>query len=333
MTSLIVAPIVGGVIGYITNALAIRMLFRPHHEKYVMGHRVPFTPGIIPKEKGRIAASVGEAISANLMNKEVMRRSLLSDEMLGKISTAIDKFIAKQKRNKETLRQFLSHYLSEEDISQLADKGSADLSELVYKRIAESEAGDKIAHVAVTSVMEKMKHFGSGIGDTLKEEGIGHGGGFGDKIGRFIERTFGKSGTNATSQFINALAQPVERNLAKHINEILHNNARDIVGDLVETETKSLLDKPMCSLLEGKDEDLARARDSLVALYEQLITEQLPRILAAVDISRIIEDRINEMEMAEAEKIIFDVMDKELKAIVWLGAALGFIMGFINCLF
>ena len=28
--SFIVAPIVGGVIGYVTNDIAIRMLFRPH---------------------------------------------------------------------------------------------------------------------------------------------------------------------------------------------------------------------------------------------------------------------------------------------------------------
>ena len=34
----------------------------------------------------------------------------------------------------------------------------------------------------------------------------------------------------------------------------------------------------------------------------------------------------------ETEKLIFQVMDKELKAIVWLGALLGMIMGSINLL-
>jgi uncharacterized membrane protein YheB (UPF0754 family) len=38
------------------------------------------------------------------------------------------------------------------------------------------------------------------------------------------------------------------------------------------------------------------------------------------------------MDMSEAEKIILDVISKELRAIVWLGAGLGFIMGFVNCL-
>ena len=56
-TAYVIAPLLGGVIGYITNDIAIRMLFRPHKAKYVMGVHIPFTPGIIPKEKGRIAVS------------------------------------------------------------------------------------------------------------------------------------------------------------------------------------------------------------------------------------------------------------------------------------
>ena len=56
ITLYIIPPLVGGVIGYVTNDIAIRMLFRPHTAKHIMGWRVPFTPGIIPKEKGRIAA-------------------------------------------------------------------------------------------------------------------------------------------------------------------------------------------------------------------------------------------------------------------------------------
>ena len=73
--SYIVGPAVGAVIGYITNDIAIRMLFRPHQAKYIFGIHVPFTPGIIPKERGRIAESIGTAISVNLMNKEVLEKN------------------------------------------------------------------------------------------------------------------------------------------------------------------------------------------------------------------------------------------------------------------
>ena len=42
-------PIIGGVIGYCTNWLAIKMLFRPYNEIKIRGRVLPFTPGIIPK--------------------------------------------------------------------------------------------------------------------------------------------------------------------------------------------------------------------------------------------------------------------------------------------
>ena len=328
----IVPPLIGAVIGYITNDIAIRMLFRPHEAKYVFGRRLPFTPGIIPKEKGRLAASIGTTISANLMNQEVLEKHLLSEEMKEKIDEAVGRFILKQKRNDEPLREWLSHYLSPEEIDDIARKGGNDLTELIYKKLATSGVGDDIAHLAVAHVMAKMQHLGSGIGDKLADEGIGHGGGIGDMISRGIDCLFGRSGTRFTTQFINSLAEPVESLLAKNINEMLQKNSREIVANLIGTETGHLLSRPVSSLLEGKDDDLARARESVLSMYEKVVSEQLPKILRAVDISKVVESRINGMDMAEVEKIVFEVMDKELKAIVRLGALLGFIMGWVNCL-
>ena len=43
-TTYFVAPLLGGLIGYITNDIAIRMLFRPHKAKYLFGIHIPFTP-------------------------------------------------------------------------------------------------------------------------------------------------------------------------------------------------------------------------------------------------------------------------------------------------
>ena len=332
MLSYIVAPLVGSVIGYITNDIAIRMLFRPHHAKYLFGHKLPFTPGIIPKEKGRIATAIGSSISTHLMNQEVLEKNLLSPEMLEKIEEAIDTFFIEQKHNPEPLRDFLCHYMSKDELDAIAVQGSSDLTSLLYEKLASSSVGDKIAHVAVTHVMQKMRHFGSGIGDKLADEGIGHGGGFGDMVHRGIKRIFGHQGSNAAQQFINALAEPVEQALSSNINDMLRTNSKKIVGDLIDTETTALLDRPMSDLLKDKEEQTARAKASLLSFYQTIISEHLPKILETVDISTIVENRINEMDMVEAEKIIMEVLSKELRAIVWLGAGLGFLMGFVNCL-
>lgn len=323
-------PFIGGIIGYITNDIAIRMLFQPHTAKYVFGWHIPFTPGIIPKEKGRIAAAIGGVISENLMNKEVLEKYLLSDEMFQKIGSATDSFFHAQQQNDETVSEFLSHYLSEDGVKSLALSTSNELASQIHQRLAKSTLGKHIAHVAVQHIMQKMSNFGSTIGDALKEDGIGSGGGIGDMIGRGIGQLFGKQAKTSASDFISALAEPVEDMLAKNINEMLENNSHQIVSELLTTETANLLSTPVSILLTGKEAQLQQAKSSILSMYNTLISEQLPHILKTIDISRIVEGRINEMDMYETERLIFQVMDKELKAIVCLGALLGCIMGIIN---
>ncbi len=55
MLSFAVSSVMGGVIGYGTNELAIWMLFHPRTPRFLFGHQLPMTPGIIPKNKARIA--------------------------------------------------------------------------------------------------------------------------------------------------------------------------------------------------------------------------------------------------------------------------------------
>lgn len=90
----IILPIaVGALIGYCTNYIAIKMLFRPRREHRIGGHRVPFTPGVIPKNQGRIAAAVGHAVSDTLLTQEDLTAQLtggdLRDKLVGGIRTAL----------------------------------------------------------------------------------------------------------------------------------------------------------------------------------------------------------------------------------------------------
>ena len=112
---------------------------------------------------------------------------------------------------------------------------------------------------------------------------------------------------------------------------MLRDNGEEIVSNMIGGEVDHFLDKPVCKLLEGHEEQLAQTVDSIESIYRSIITEHLPKILESIDISKIVRERINEMDVNETEKLIFQVMDKELKAIVWLGALLGLLMGCINC--
>lgn len=288
----------GAVIGYITNDIAIRMLFRPHKPKYLLGVHIPFTPGIIPKEKDRIAAAIGKAVSENLMNREVLEKNLLSDEMIAKIGDAIDEFVATQSQNGETIEEFAQHYLTQEDITAMRGNVTEGVVKMITGKLQDSHLGESIAHMATEHVMEKTRNSLAG------------------KLG--------------ADMLLQPIALLVEGILAKHINEILHNNSQQMVEDLVMNESEQLMGMTMSDLMSGHDKQVAQIKSGILSTYRVIITEHLPRILQDIDISSIIEQRIKDMDMDEAEAIILDVMKKELRAIVWLGALLGSIMGILT---
>lgn len=67
-----VLPIVlGAFIGYLTNSVAIRMLFRPIREIRILGVRLPFTPGVIPRQRGELAQSIGRMVARDLLTDDV----------------------------------------------------------------------------------------------------------------------------------------------------------------------------------------------------------------------------------------------------------------------
>ena len=140
-------------------------------------------------------------------------------------------------------------------------------------------------------------------------------------------------GMFGADQFISMVATPVENLLAKNINEMLSNHSQEMVGTLIDDQIKNFMTVPMKNLFVGREKQIEKVELTILSLYKTLVTEQLPRILDTINISKIIESRINEMDVKESEKLILEVMNRELKAIVWLGALLGFVMGCINFLF
>ena len=319
--SYIITPLIGGVIGYITNDIAIRMLFRPHTAKYIWGIHIPFTPGIIPKEKGRIAEAIGGVISENFINKDVLGRYLLSEDMISKLRLAIEDYIEVQKRNDETLHEYLSHYLSEDEIQRIKQGINDNLSGQLCCKLSDGSLGDAIAKMAMTHIASKLNN------DGASELLAGLGGAFGG-IGGATAALFGG---NLVSKLLSMLREPTETFLSKHINSMMQQHGNAMIEKLLSDEMDSLQKTPVSKLLENKDEQLKQIVDMVMTVYTTIINDHLPKILESIDISKVIRERINEMDIAETEKLIFQVMNKELKAIVWLGALLGLLMGGINC--
>ncbi|WP_319562383.1 DUF445 family protein [Marispirochaeta sp.] len=84
-----IPPLAGAVIGYITNKIAITMLFRPYREKRFFGFRLPLTPGIIPKQRHELARSIARQVSTELFTVEAVCAQMETPGFLQGLESAI----------------------------------------------------------------------------------------------------------------------------------------------------------------------------------------------------------------------------------------------------
>ncbi len=86
-------PVVGAFIGYLTNRVAIRMLFRPLRPWRVFGVRVPMTPGVIPAKRFQLADNMGEVVGDHLLTSEEISKGLRQDAFQQQLFTLLQERI------------------------------------------------------------------------------------------------------------------------------------------------------------------------------------------------------------------------------------------------
>ena len=70
-------PVIAALIGWITNYIAVKMIFRPRHEIRFAGIRIM---GLIPKRKHDLAIKIAETIEKELISHNDIRAILLSED-------------------------------------------------------------------------------------------------------------------------------------------------------------------------------------------------------------------------------------------------------------
>lgn len=293
----IIAPIVGGVIGYITNDLAIRMLFRPRKALYLGRFHIPFTPGLIPRQQGRIAKSIGGVVSGQLLNEETLRQTLLSEGTLDALRKKVTVFLRTLSRDERTVYDLFRQSGIREKLDVSADGIQRKLTDALSAKIIDA----KLGYAVVDSI----------VGDRMD----------------FITQ-------NALfSRLIDGNTQGIIREkLAEKVNDLIAEKAPDASAAIVSHYRNEIKDARLCDLYARFQDREAQIVDSVVELYVTILGGNLGRLLEAINIEQIVMDKINGLDAAQLEDTIFGIMKQELRAIVYLGALLGFLMGFINLL-
>lgn len=115
-------PLAGAVVGYFTNDIAIKMLFRPYTAKYIGKYQIPFTPGLIPSNQERLATRISDTIMGSLLTpvelQKIAKRLLQVERVQAAITwllqLALDRIQAdKEQKTVKILSNILKDLLGE----------------------------------------------------------------------------------------------------------------------------------------------------------------------------------------------------------------------------
>ena len=289
----LIPPVLGGIIALSTNWLAIKMLFRPHRAKYIFGLRIPFTPGLIPKERTRLTQKMAEAISTRLLTPDVLAAEL-SDPALWPLPDI-------------TVGQALKNLGIPEDITPVSVRLKLIADKLLPKAL------EKLA-----SFEESFPQLDAKLGELTYKV-------VDDNLNSFASIFVSKDKIYASIKK-NIFAYLSDAQNYEEIREKLHSGIDYLLtnAEMQEVVREKLLNFNIRSgLLPLCNKDAVSRILTLAASY---IAKHMP-------IQGMIENKLNGFDVAEAEELILTVAGRELRLIIWLGGILGFIIGSLTLIF
>lgn len=171
----IIPPIIGAAIGWITNYVAIKLLFRPLEPIKVFG----FTfQGALPKRRSEIAHSIAVTIEKDLLSSEDLASSLTSVDWKTDIEKMVDNLLANKLYSdkiknvpviglvSENLQYHLKDYITKELLTQIEKKkfsmaerfkDSVDLKGMVSTRIDSLDL-NRFEEMLTDFIARELKH-------------------------------------------------------------------------------------------------------------------------------------------------------------------------------
>ena len=172
---LLILATIGGVIGWITNLLAIKMLFRPFEPMNIPIINLKIQ-GLIPKRKAEIARSIGETIETELLSIDEIVNKLVNtnnkEEIIKILKEKITVIVAEHLPSiiPSTFKGMISKYINDvideegekiinELIESTVKKASAsiELGKMVEDKVNDFEM-EELERIVVNIAKNELKH-------------------------------------------------------------------------------------------------------------------------------------------------------------------------------
>ncbi len=290
-------PLVGAVIGYFTNYIAVKMLFRPLRPVKIWKWTMPFTPGIIPKRKPALAKALGKAVGTTLLTTEDLKNTLLSENVKKSVSELVIEQIEKVSISEMTIKQVALTAVSEGNYIQIKGDLAEKATDKVMEHLVEANVGTLVVEEAKKAIVEKLS--GSFMAMFLNDD------------------------------LLESISEPIK----EYIDHYIENEGRNYVEPAVEKELNAIEEVTLSSIAQGAKLNPEKMRAVVGQVYDTCIEKCAEKILVHFKVDEIVEGKINEMKVEDLEELVLSVMKHELTMIVNLGALIGFVLGIFNLLF
>ena len=270
----LVAPLIGAMIGYCTNYIAVKMLFRPLKPVKIGKVTLPFTPGIIPKRKPALARAIGNMVGQSLIGKEEIKSILSSDTMQNAVVLSISSAI-ENNLNEKSIKEIVGLVTDEEGYENKKQYAV----DYVSKRIVEGVKSIDIAGIIVKEGSAAVKNMGGMLSMFINDSMIGS---FAGPIGTKVEEYISTNGVELIKSKVEVEISNIEE---KHISDLIsienEEYFRSIIGEMYEKMLDKEIDHivnafDICSIVEKKINDMN------VIELEQLIMSVMKSELSAI---------------------------------------------------
>lgn len=264
--------------------------------------KVPFTPGLIPKEKNRIARSIGNTIGDYLLSTETIINTLKKRDIEEKIRGKVHrKFLSLRKENR-SLDYFLKEFLKEDYVPY--KKGLRNLLKGgIVERIRREETKEEIHNFLQTNIDQLLQ----GRGRDFLEENLNK------RLGQLYldQRSFGELIPQEVRSTIYSYIEKNEEEIgdfvrARFKEEEFQNKLKLSIGDAVDKNVSrlitsfiepSLIADKVFTIIERYiySENTARymvefTKDSLTSFLDLKVMDIAPGLLEGIEEDK--KDRI-----------------------------------------
>lgn len=360
--------VVGAIVGAATNALAIRMLFRPHRAYYIGKWQLPFTPGLLPRRQKELSVQLGNIVANHLLTAEGLSKKIGSDLFSTELNNWLRNKVESWLKSEQTIESLLKPLFSQDTgRDQLVIRSKSWLKTRIIRYLQENQSTSvkKIVPIELQvnvatwlpEAAEMILNKASAYVDS--EDGI-------ERISAMIKQflaTKGKLG-GMISMFISS-DKLVDMAIPEIRKFLADEQTQEMLHGLLAKEWDTFLEKPLSTfsadtyvetivdkLTDGIQGQIPllnwyntplhewsepfitpiseKWAPELVKLLTGYIQTNITGILKQLRLEEVIEQQVASFSMAHLESLIMDITKKELRMITLLGGLIGGLVGLIQ---